>query len=150
MWQIHEISASYSCFALLSPKFAQILKYFAQSCDCMIAAFRNSAFPYSPLRRSGLYIYIGQKWHRTSFTYCLIKHLIIFSYCSYISYCTYCIYISYCSYWSYISYCNYCSWSVTAGTKWHLSAAATIKILGSLTQVEGVIWDMSTTSSALV
>ena len=90
MWQIHEISASYSCFALLSPKFAQILKYFAQSCDCMIAAFRNSAFPYSPLRRSGLYIYIGQKWHRTSFTYCLIKHLIIFSYCSYILNCSCC------------------------------------------------------------
>ena len=29
-------------FALISPKFAQILKYFAQSCDCMIATFRNS------------------------------------------------------------------------------------------------------------
>ena len=26
----------------ISPKFAQILKHFAQSCDCMIAAFRNS------------------------------------------------------------------------------------------------------------
>ena len=28
-------------FAFFSPRFAQILKYFASSCDCMIAAFRN-------------------------------------------------------------------------------------------------------------
>ena len=40
---IHEIPASFSCFLFISPKFAQILKYFAQSCDCMIAAFKNSA-----------------------------------------------------------------------------------------------------------
>ena len=40
--QIHEISGSFSSFAFISPKFAQILKYFAQSCDCMITAFRNS------------------------------------------------------------------------------------------------------------
>ena len=33
------------CFAFISPKFAQILKYFAQSCDCMIAAFKNSGVP---------------------------------------------------------------------------------------------------------
>ena len=32
------------CFAFISHKFAQIAKYFAQSCDCMTAAFRNSAF----------------------------------------------------------------------------------------------------------
>ena len=31
-------------FSFISPKFAHILKYFAQSCYCMIAAFRNSVF----------------------------------------------------------------------------------------------------------
>ena len=31
-------------FALISPTFAQILKYIAQYCDCMIAAFIKSAF----------------------------------------------------------------------------------------------------------
>ena len=36
LWQINEISASFSSFAFISPKFAQILKYFAQSSDCMI------------------------------------------------------------------------------------------------------------------
>ena len=30
------------CFVVISPKFAQILKYIAQLCDCMIAAFINS------------------------------------------------------------------------------------------------------------
>ena len=33
----------FSCFTFISPKFVQICKYFARSCDCMIAAFRNSA-----------------------------------------------------------------------------------------------------------
>ena len=42
MWQIYEICVSFSCIPLSSPKFAQILKYFAQLCDCMIAAYRNS------------------------------------------------------------------------------------------------------------
>ena len=36
------IKCNCSCFALISPKCAQILRYFAQSYDCMIAAFRNS------------------------------------------------------------------------------------------------------------
>ena len=40
--QIYKISASFSCFAFLIPKFAQVLKKIAQLCDCMIAAFRNS------------------------------------------------------------------------------------------------------------
>ena len=40
---IRNISAMFSCFAFLSTKFAQIIKYFVQLCDCMIAAFRNSA-----------------------------------------------------------------------------------------------------------
>ena len=40
---MHEVSASFSCFAFISPKFAQTLKYVAQSCDCMIVAFSNSA-----------------------------------------------------------------------------------------------------------
>ena len=40
IWQINE-GAIISCFAFTSPKFAQILKYFAQLCDCMIVAFRN-------------------------------------------------------------------------------------------------------------
>ena len=31
------------CFAFISMKSAQILKYFTQSCDCIIAAFRNFA-----------------------------------------------------------------------------------------------------------
>ena len=31
------------CFVLISPQFAQILKYFALSCDCKVAALRNSA-----------------------------------------------------------------------------------------------------------
>ena len=38
-----EINTNFSCFAFVSPKFAQIIKYFAQSCDCRIAAYRNSA-----------------------------------------------------------------------------------------------------------
>ena len=46
LWQIYEISASFSCLAFISQKIAQILKYFAKSCDCMIAAFRNSGFCY--------------------------------------------------------------------------------------------------------
>ena len=33
-----------SVFPGWRPKFAQILKYFAQLCDCMITAFRNSGF----------------------------------------------------------------------------------------------------------
>ena len=49
LWQILEISLIFSCFAFISPKFAQIIKYFAQSCDCMIAAFRNSG--------------VGMVWH---------------------------------------------------------------------------------------
>ena len=46
--QIHEIGEifisffCYTFFAVSSPKFVQILIHFAQSCDCMIAAFRNS------------------------------------------------------------------------------------------------------------
>ena len=47
LWQIHEMCVSFSCFAFVSRKFAQILKYFAQSCDCMIAAFRNSVPSFS-------------------------------------------------------------------------------------------------------
>ena len=35
--------ASFSWLAFISPKFAQIFKYFVPSCDCMIVAFRNSA-----------------------------------------------------------------------------------------------------------
>ena len=46
LWQINEINASFSCFAFISPKFEQILKYLAQSCDCMIAAFRNSDYKF--------------------------------------------------------------------------------------------------------
>ena len=42
LWLIYNICASFSCLAFISPKFAQILKYLAQSWDCMIAAFRNS------------------------------------------------------------------------------------------------------------
>ena len=53
LWQIHEISANFSCFMFISPKFAQILQYFAQSCDCMIAAFRNSVH-YTELLRPAL------------------------------------------------------------------------------------------------
>ena len=34
-------NTSFSCFAFNNPKFAQIHKYFAQLCDCMIAAFIN-------------------------------------------------------------------------------------------------------------
>ena len=41
--QIYEISASFSCFTFISQNFAQILKYFVQLCECMIAALRNSA-----------------------------------------------------------------------------------------------------------
>ena len=41
LWQIYGISAIFTCFVFFSPKFAQILKYFAQLCDCMIAAFRK-------------------------------------------------------------------------------------------------------------
>ena len=33
----------FSLLTFISPKFAQVLKYFAQLCDCMIVAFRNSA-----------------------------------------------------------------------------------------------------------
>ena len=40
--QIHEISDSFSYFELIGPKFAQVLKYFAQLRHCMIAGFRNS------------------------------------------------------------------------------------------------------------
>ena len=36
------VFSSSSCFEFISRKFVQILKYFAQSCNCMIAAFRNS------------------------------------------------------------------------------------------------------------
>ena len=43
LWHIHEIIASFFCFTFISQTFEQILKYFAQSQDCMIAAFRNSA-----------------------------------------------------------------------------------------------------------
>ena len=32
----------WSCFAFISPKFRQLLIYFAKWCDCMISAFRNS------------------------------------------------------------------------------------------------------------
>ena len=42
VWEIHNISASLPGFLSLSPKFAHIIKYLAQSCDCMIEAFRNS------------------------------------------------------------------------------------------------------------
>ena len=41
---IHETSAGFTCFAFISSKIVQIPKYFAQSCDCMIAAFKNSEF----------------------------------------------------------------------------------------------------------
>ena len=37
-----KLCAIFSCFAFINQKFAQTLKYFAQLCDCMIAAFRNS------------------------------------------------------------------------------------------------------------
>ena len=38
----HDMSARFFSFLFFSQNFAQILKYFAQLCDCMIAAFRNS------------------------------------------------------------------------------------------------------------
>ena len=41
---MHEISSNFSCFTFISPKFARIFKYFAQSCNYMIAAFRNSDY----------------------------------------------------------------------------------------------------------
>ena len=41
---IYNICASFSGLHFISPRFAKILKYFAQSCDCMIAAFRNFVF----------------------------------------------------------------------------------------------------------
>ena len=40
---MHKISASFSLFAFISQHFARIFKYVAQLCNCMIAAFRNSA-----------------------------------------------------------------------------------------------------------
>ena len=45
LWHVHEICASFSCFALISQNFEQIFKYFEQSesCDCMSAVFRNFA-----------------------------------------------------------------------------------------------------------
>ena len=55
---MHLISTSFSCLAFLSPKFNQILKYFAQSCDCMIAAFRNSGC--TVLNFSDIYFTEGQ------------------------------------------------------------------------------------------
>ena len=42
LWHIHEIRAGFSYFLFISQHFAQILKYFAQSSDCMIADFRKS------------------------------------------------------------------------------------------------------------
>ena len=42
LWQIHEFCTIFSCFTYICPKLAQILKYFALLCDCMIVAFRNS------------------------------------------------------------------------------------------------------------
>ena len=50
----------FSCFTFFSPKFAQILKYFAQSCDCMIAAFRNSAKPRSKNLQVKCSVYMGK------------------------------------------------------------------------------------------
>ena len=46
----------FPCFALISPKFAQILKYFSQSYDCMIAVFRNSGLDF--LAQVGCNLYI--------------------------------------------------------------------------------------------
>ena len=40
--QYIKISASFSSLGFTSPKYAQIINYFVQSCDCIIAAFRNS------------------------------------------------------------------------------------------------------------
>ena len=45
-------------FAFISPKFAPILKYYVQLCDCMIAAFRNSAWEHT---------YIDTDLHRDIF-----------------------------------------------------------------------------------
>ena len=56
--KLHEIIASFFCFALISHKFAQILNYFAQSCDGMIAAFRNSAHT---LRTLSEFIFVALK-----------------------------------------------------------------------------------------
>ena len=39
--KIYVHKASFSCFLFIGKKFAQILKYFAQLCDCTNAAFRN-------------------------------------------------------------------------------------------------------------
>ena len=37
------VNIQHLCQFFISPKFAQILKYFAQSGDCTIAAYRNYA-----------------------------------------------------------------------------------------------------------
>ena len=50
-----KIFASFSCFKFISPTFVQSLKYFAQSCDRMIAAFRNSI----------IYVCPGVTWSHT-------------------------------------------------------------------------------------
>ena len=42
LWNIHRVNASFYLFSGINPKFAEILKYFAQSLDCKIAAFINS------------------------------------------------------------------------------------------------------------
>ena len=46
----HNNSPNFSCFAFINPNlaqilrdFAQILRHYAQSCNCIIAAFRNTA-----------------------------------------------------------------------------------------------------------
>ena len=47
---IYENSASFACFAFISPTFGQIIHYFAQSCDCMITAFKNSVAELTTLK----------------------------------------------------------------------------------------------------
>ena len=51
--KILKIIAFFSCFAFISQQFAQFLKYFALTCDCIIAAFISS----------------GDTWHLTHDTW---------------------------------------------------------------------------------
>ena len=55
---IFEISGSFSCFAFIGTTLAKILKYFAQSCDCIIESFRKCVLNLT------VYTCIGAFWSK--------------------------------------------------------------------------------------
>ena len=82
MCWIDNTCASFYWLAFISPKFTHILNYFVQSCDCMIAAFRNSDWEtVTPSLSPGVWCYRGHQITHRQITLSWQNYVSLQEYC---------------------------------------------------------------------